>query len=280
MRTHAANVIKNKNRDQIAIDDKEIRGSKKRGEQYLHSVSAWCHENKLVLSEKQVDNKSNEITAIPILLESLDLKGNTVTIDAAGCQKSIVKLIKEKKVDYVLGLKLNQPKLYRAVEGYTQVKRQKEINKLQEICEEGHGRSVRRRYLGYNISSFSEAKEWLEAKSVVAVETITYKNNDSTHKGNVEWRYYLSSHKHNNKQLSNYVRNHWGIKNKLHWILDIHLKEDNDQKKERKSVRSLALLRRIALNIIRSKDPSSKRSLRGRLKRSGWSNDYLLSLLT
>ncbi len=213
------------------------------------------------------------------MLESLDLKGNTVSIDAAGCQKSIVKLIKEKKGDYVLGLKSNHPKLYKAVEAYTQVKRKERTHKLHEIYEEEHGRSVCRRYFGYDVSSLQEVESCVGAKSVVAVETIFSKNNDISHKTSVEWRYYLSSHKHSNKQLPNYVRNHWGIENKLHWVLDVHLKEDDNQKRECKSVRSLAILRRIALNIVRSHDPSSKRSLKIKLKRSGWDNDYLVSLL-
>ena len=115
LRTHAAEIVGAQNpSDQIAIDGKALRGSKTLNSKCLHSVSAWCHENGLIIGEEQVESKSNEITAIPLLLESLNLKNNTVTIDAAGCQKSIVAQIIKQKGDYVLGLKRNHPKLYAA----------------------------------------------------------------------------------------------------------------------------------------------------------------------
>jgi predicted transposase YbfD/YdcC len=279
LRTHATEIINNgKCSNQIAIDGKAIRGSKRKDLQCLHSVSAWCHENGLTLAEKQIDAKSNEITAIPLLLESLDLKGNTVSIDAAGCQKSITKLIKDKKGDYVLGLKGNHPKLHQAVKDHIKQQGENANNLLHDAFDQSHGRLVRRRYFSYDINSLSEIKDWFGVKTAIAVETITSDNNDP--KVSAEWRYYLSSHHSTNKQLPNYVRNHWGIENKLHWILDVHLKEDDDQKSERKSARSFAILKRIALNIVRSKDQTPKRSLRRKLKRSGWDNQYLTNLLT
>ena len=115
----------------------------------LHSVSAWCHENGLIIGEEQVESKSNEITAIPLLLESLNLKNNTVTIDAAGCQKNIVTQIIEQKGDYVLGLKRNNPKLYAAVEKHILSEGESDSNRLYDAFDERHGRSVRRRYFGY-----------------------------------------------------------------------------------------------------------------------------------
>ena len=281
LRTHAAEIVaQHKPSDQIAVDGKALCGSKKLNLQCLYSVSAWCHENGLVLGEEQTDSKSNEITAIPLLLESFDLKGNTVTIDAAGCQKSIVKLIIEKKGDYVLGLKRNHPKLYEAVEEHIKRIGESNENRLFDAFDDSHGRSVRRRYFGYDISKLEEIKDWLEAKTVVAVETISSKNNDPNRNVSAEWRYYLSSHKCTNKSLPDYIRNHWGIENKLHWVLDVHLKEDDDQKSERKSARSFALLKRIALNIVRTKDTTPKRSLRRKLKHSAWDDDYLLSMLS
>jgi predicted transposase YbfD/YdcC len=121
---------------------------------------------------------------------------------------------------------------------------------------------------------------WRDAQSVVAVETISSRNNDPDLQVTAEWRYYLSSHKANNQKIPEYIRNHWGIENKLHWILDVHLKEDNDQKAERKSVRSFALLKRIALNIVRTKDTVPKRSVKRKLRNAAWDNNYLLFLLT
>ncbi len=281
LRTNASNIVnKGKESDQIAIDGKALKGSKRQDLKCLHSVSAWCHENSLILAEKQVDTKSNEIKAIPLLLKSLDLKKRTITIDAAGCQKSITKLIKDKKGDYILGLKKNHPKLYKAVEDHIKIEGENDKNRLFDAFDEGHGKLVRRRCFGYNISSLPETNDWYNAKTVVAVETISSKNNDPNHKVSSEWRYYLSSHASTNKELPKYIRNHWGIENKLHWVLDVNLKEDDDQKFERKSARSFALLKRIALNIVRSKDTNPKKSLRRKLKRSAWDNEYLISLLT
>lgn len=281
LRTHAAEIVaQHKKSDQITVDGKALRGSKKLNLQCLHSVSAWCHENGLVLGEEQTDSKSNEITAIPLLLESLNLKGNTITIDAVGCQKSIAKLIIEKKGNYVLSLKRNQPKLYDAALKHIEKIGESNENRLFDAWDDSHGRSVRRRFFGYDISKLEQAKDWLEAKTVVAVETISSKNNDPNHNVSAEWRYYLSNHKCDNKSLPDYIRNHWSIENKLHWVLDVHLKEDNDQKSERKSARSFALLKRIALNIVRTKDTTPKRSLRRKLKHSAWDDDYLLSMLS
>lgn len=281
MRRHAADtVLENKKSDQIAVDGKAIRGSKRQGSQCFHSVSAWCHENGLVLAEEQVEAKSNEITAIPFLLTSLDLKGSTISIDAAGCQKSIAQLIRDKEGDYVLGLKLNQKKIYRAVENHIKEQGESDENRLYDAFDKSHGRTVRRRYFGYDIRNLPEAEGWCDAQSVVAVETIASKDNDPERRVSAEWRYYLSSHSFENSKIPDYIRHHWGIENKLHWILDVHLKEDDDKKVERKSVRSFAILKRLALNVIRSKDKDSKGSLRIKLKKAGWDNNYLLYLLT
>jgi len=282
LRTHAADIVKNTGKlsRHIALDGKALRGSKQQDLGCLYSVSAWCDDNSLVLSEQIVDAKSNEIKAIPLLLENLSLKGSTVSIDAMGCQKSIAKIISHKKGDYVFGLKGNHPKFYQAVQDHIEKQGEKNAHKLHDSFDKSHGREVRRRYFGYDISALPEASDWVGAKSVVAVESIRSKDNDPDHKVSAQWRYYLSSHSADCPDMPKYIRNHWNIENKLHWILDVHLKEDDDQKSERKSARSFALLKRISLNILRSKEPKSKKSLRGRLKCAGWDNDYLLSLLS
>ena len=281
LRSHAAEIVKSGSvSNQIAIDGKALRGSKRQDLQCLHSVSAWCHENGLVLGEQQTEAKSNEITAIPLLLDLLDLKNKTVSIDAAGCQKPLATLIHEKKGHYVLGLKKNQKKLLHAVEKHIQNIGESNDNRLFDAFDDGHGRNVRRRYFGYDVSKLPEIKDWNGAKTVIAVETISSKNNDPDCKVTAHWRYYLSSHKAENKELPDYIRNHWGIENKLHWVLDVHMKEDDDQKAERKSARSFALLRRIALNIVRTKDLTPKKSLRVKLKSAAWDNEYLLKMLS
>lgn len=281
LRAHAESIVsEGHTKRQIAVDGKALRGSSRQDMRCLHSVTAWCHENGLVLGETVVDEKSNEITAIPFLLKALDLKGNTVSIDAAGCQKSIADLVKEKKGDYVFGLKRNHPKFYKAIEEHIETLGYGEAYRLHDAFDKSHGRCVRRRYFAYSIDNIPETKEWRGAKSVIAVETISSKNNDPNHKVSAQWRYYLTSHISTNQELPNYVRHHWGIENKLHWVLDVQMKEDDDQKSERKSTRCFALLRRIALNIVRTKDKKSKGSLKGKIKKAGWDNEYLLSLLT
>jgi predicted transposase YbfD/YdcC len=281
LRSFAANAISGSKRsDQIAIDGKSLRGSQRQGLQSLKSVSAWCHENGLVLAEQEVDANSNEITAIPFLLEALDLRGNTVTIDAAGCQKSIVQQIRDKKGHYVLGLKGNQKKLLAAVTDHIAQLDYPAKNKLHDSFDERHGRCVRRRYFGFNISKLPEIEGWAGARSVIAVETIHSKHNDPKHKVTATWRYYLSSHKHNDPKLPDYVRNHWGIENKLHWVLDVYMKEDDDLKAERRSARCFALLRRIALNVVRSKNPDPKKSVRLKLLYANWDEEHMIELLS
>jgi predicted transposase YbfD/YdcC len=124
-----------------------------------------------------------------------------------------------------------------------------------------------------------DIEAWAGAQSLIAVETIASKNNDPESKVTAQWRYYLSSYPHTHPKIPEYIRHHWGIENKLHWILDVQFKEDDDQKAERRSARSFALLRRIAFNIVRTRDTAPKRSVRRKLKRSGWDNEYLKTLL-
>ena len=278
---HAASVVKNhgKQSDQIALDGKALKGSKRFDFKCLYSISAWCHENGLILAQTQVEDKSNEIIAIPLLLDLLELKGKTITIDAVGCQKSIASLIKEKKANYVFGLKKNHPNLYKAASDLKVREGEKNENRLHDVFEDGHGRSVRRRYFSYNARTIGGIDDWQGAKSIIAVETISSKSSTPQTPVTSQWRYYLSSHPWNHPKLATYIRHHWGIENKLHWVLDVQFKEDDDQKAERKSALSFALLRRIALNIVRTRDTTPKRSVKRKLKRSGWDNEYLKDLL-
>ena len=181
---HAASVVESRGKsDQIAIDGKALRGSKRLDLKCLHSISAWCQENSLVLAENQLEDKSNEITAIPLLLEALDLKGKTVTIDAAGCQKNIARQIKEKKGNYVFGLKKNHPTLYEAASALKAREGENDQNRLYDAFDEQHGRCVRRRYFGYDAHTLPTIHEWEGAKSLIAVETISSKNNTYAFRG-------------------------------------------------------------------------------------------------
>lgn len=274
-------LVNGKKEDQIAIDGKTLKGSMNEEHRAVHSVSAWSVDNELVLAELATSEKSNEITVIPEVLKLLKLAGTTVSIDAMGCQKNIVEEIIQKKGHYVIGLKENQPKLLKKVKEVMQEKAINAKSCLQDCFEDGHGRTTRRRCFAYDISDLEETKKWFGLRTAMAIETITKRSKKPIQ---AEWRYYITSHKDTEKKLPGYIRNHWGIENKLHWVLDVNLGEDADKKMERNSAKAFAVLKRIALNIVRAKTDGSqtkgkKRSLRGKLKRAGWDNNYLLSLL-
>lgn len=176
-----------------------------------------------------------------------------------------------------MALKKNQPKLHEAIQSYMQSHAINKEHCLKDSFDDSHGRCVRRRYFSCDVTHIQESEKWKGLQSAIAVETISSQDLSPTVKA--EWRYYISSHSPQSSLLPDYVRNHWGIENKVHWILDVHLKEDDDRKAERKSAKAFAVLRRIALNIVRTKDQNPKRSLRRRFKRAWWDNLYLLNLL-
>jgi predicted transposase YbfD/YdcC len=282
LREHASNLVNGEaSNSAVAIDGKALKSSGRHDLSCLHSVSAFCHERGLVLAETVVKDKSNEITAIPLLLEVLNINGHTITIDAGGCQKSIADQIINKKGNYILALKKNHPKLYEKASNYCQLNAIKPENCLKDYFDDSHGRSVRRRYFSCDISHFEEVQEWNSLKSVIAVETISSKQNSK--KGvSSEWRYYISNLPFDTENLPDLIRNHWSIENKLHWILDVNLKEDDDRKSERKSAKAFAVLRRIALNVVRIKGDrgyKNRNSFRSMIKSAGWSDDNLLKLL-
>jgi predicted transposase YbfD/YdcC len=282
LREHASNLINGGvAKEQIAIDGKALRSSGRHNLSSLHMVSAFCHERGLILAETNVSDKSNEITAIPLLLEVLNIKDNTVTIDAAGCQKNIADLIINKKGNYVLALKKNHPKFYEKVSNHCQSNGIKSENCLKDSFDDGHGRTVRRRYFACDISNFEESQEWNSLKSAVAVETISSAKH-SKDGVTSNWRYYISNLLASKENLPDLIRNHWSIENKLHWVLDVNLKEDDDRKSERKSAKAFAVLRRIALNVVRIKGDrgyKNRNSLRSMIRSAGWNNDNLLKLL-
>ena len=278
LRDHASSLLQGEKPSAIAVDGKCLRGSKRHNLKSLQSVSAICHDQGLTLAETQVDHKSHEIEVIPLLLDVLNLKGTTVTIDAAGCQKTVAEMIINKGGHYILSLKKNHPKLYEAVSSHLQQNCINPDHRLKDYFDESHGRLVRRRYFCSDVKEIPLVHDWKGLQSVIAVETISSKNIDRN--TTAEWRYYLSSHQANHPLLSDMIKNHWSIENKLHWVLDVHLKEDDDRKAEKKSAKAFAALRRMALNIVRAKDNQSKKSLRRKLKCAGWDHDYLLTLLS
>lgn len=262
--------------DQIAIDGKTHRGSKRHNRRPLQTVSAWCHESGLVLGEVAVDACSHETKTIPLLLDSLNLKDTTISIDAAGCNSSIASSIIAKGGNYVLALKGNQPKLHAAIKSHMEVEAKESGNLKEDHFDSGHGRLLRRRYFTSDIRSMNLEEKWPGVKTAIAVETISSTKRTPV---TVNWRYYLSSHTKDHPHLAKYVRNHWGIENKLHWILDVQMNEDNDTKAERRSTRAFATLRRIALNIVKTKDQTPKRSTRRKMLVASWKDENLMKLL-
>jgi predicted transposase YbfD/YdcC len=275
---HAKSLLNTEEEQHIAIDGKALRGSQRHNLRCLHSISAMCHESGIILSEAAVNEKSNEITAIPLLLDVLELKGNTVTIDAAGCQQNIVKTIVERQGYYVLGLKKNQRKLHEKISTYMQSHGIQPEYRLEDEFDMGHGRRVRRRYFACNIEHLPGADQWPGLKTAIATETIRQVAN--TGEVRAEWRYYITNHDPNNSKLPQMVRNHWGIENKVHWVLDVHMNEDQDRKAEQNSAKAFRIFKRMTLNIARSKETKPKQSLRRKLKCAGWSEDALLHLLS
>jgi predicted transposase YbfD/YdcC len=259
----------------IAIDGKALRGTRETGKKTLvHMVSAWAEGNGLVLAQRKVDEKSNEITAIPKLLNALELSGTVVTIDAMGCQRSVAAKIVEKKADYVLAVKDNQGLLAE------QVRDSFLLLKSDAAAEEidcGHGRVEQRKCsVIADLSLIEKASEWASLQGLVRIESERY--HKATGKIEREIRYYITSLRADATRLNSVVRQHWGIENKLHWVLDVGFGEDLDRKRAGHSAQNFSVLNRIALNLLKQ-DKSSKRGVKGKRLKAAWNHPYLLKLL-
>ena len=268
----------------VAIDGKTLRHSyaKSNDKSAIVMVSAWAQQNGLVLGQRKVDNKSNEITAIPQLLKVLYLKGAIVTIDAMGCQKEIVSQIVEKEADYVIALKKNQVGLYQRVDELF-----KEALLSQGVGyeyseyipeESGHGRTEIRRYqVLNNIQDLVDSRcEWKHLNSVACVQYYRTVKNGKT---KLETRYFITSLSHEAQELSQSIRGHGSIENQLHWVLDVEFNEDSSRIRKDNAPENLAIIRHIALNLLKQ-DKTEKGSIRSKRNRAGWDNNYLLEILT
>lgn len=267
----------------VAIDGKTLRRTFDRGKGLaaLHLVSAWATRNGLTLGQVAVDAKSNEITAIPKLLDILDLEDCVVTIDAAGCQKEIAEKIIAKDGDYVLALKGNQPTMHEQVADYflqqLEADRPEPGVRHHRQVERGHGRTeTRDTYVAPVPKGLQGAAVWMGLCSIVMVirETVDHATQEVT--GDV--RYFLSSLKPTAKRLAGIIRSHWGIENSLHWVLDIAFNEDRLRTKDRNAIDNLALLNRLAVSLLRQ-DQTVKAGVKCKRKKAGWDEDYLLQLL-
>ena len=266
----------------VAIDGKTLRGSFDSASQTsaLHMVSAWSSENDLVLGQIRTAAKSNEITAIPQLIAMLDLEDTIVTIDAMGCQKDIAKDILNAGADYVLALKGNQGNTLEIANSIFDWEEQNDFRGVfctqYETMDKDHGRIETRKAYSIDVTGMEEFKEWQALESITKVVS----TREIIGRGTTEeTRYYLSSLPADAEKIGAAVRSHWGIENSLHWILDVNFREDHARNRKDHSAENMAILRHMAVNLIK-KERSSKTSFRGKRLKASWSNDYLIGLLS
>ena len=266
----------------VGIDGKTLRHSHDQecAKAAIHMVSAWASANRLVLGQRKVDDKSNEITAIPALLSVLEITGCIVTIDAMGCQKEIASAIIGRGADYVLALKGNQGRLFEDVKWLFQ---QAQASKFEDVdhskaqsIDKGHGRiEIRRCWTLSDLDYLTQTTLWSGLQTVVMVQSERHCNGQVT----TENRFFISSLPSQATLIMNAVRTHWSIENSLHWVLDVSFHEDACRIRRANSPQNMALLRHLALNLL-SKDSSSKRGIAARRKKAAWEQSYLIKLLT
>lgn len=270
--------------DVISIDGKQLRGSydSVSNTDAIWLVSAWSDAHNLVLAQHKVSAKSNEITAIPQLLEVLDIEGALVTIDAMGTQKKIASAIINKDADYLLALKGNQGGFHQEVtESFERFEaKKKSIYHRMEDC--GHGRVETRDCWVAKASDWlltDRISEWKELQSIVCIEShIYYKNGKKAGEHQRETRYYISSLIPDAERINLGIRQHWGVETKLHGVLDIAFREDQSRIRKGNAAENLSILRRIALNKLKA-ESSLKRGIKVKRKRAGWDEDYLIKVL-
>jgi len=265
----------------VAIDGKTLRGSGDDECGPIHMVSAWASRNRLVLGQRKVADKSNEIAAIPELLRVLDLNGCIVTLDAMGCQTAIAEQLQAQGGDYILSLKGNQGSLHEDVaQLFEWGQRQQFRNMPHEFYQtsnSGHGREeVRRHWLLEGVEHLEGAQRWAGLKRVGVVESERRQSGKAT---SVERRYYLLSLEGDVERFATAVRDHWGIENGLHWVLDVGFREDDSRVRQGNAPENLAVVRHIAQNLL-SQEKSAKGGVHAKRMKAGWDNDYLRRVLT
>lgn len=261
----------------IAIDGKTVRGAKSDGvKSPVHIVSAWASENNIVTGQVKVNDKSNEITAIPELLDLLFVEGNVITIDAMGTQTAIAEKIIDKGADYILAVKENQKSLSEEIIDEFRFGKTIEVYENIDI---GHGRIETRKCSVISDFQFinNENEKWKNLKAIIKLESIREFKNSSKESENAT-RYYITSLQESPKVLLANIRAHWGVENKLHWILDVQFKEDQSRKRNENAAQNYSTVLKIALNILKN-DKTVKQGIQGKRLKAGWDNDYLLRVL-
>jgi predicted transposase YbfD/YdcC len=264
----------------LHIDGKAVRRARKKEglNGCLHLVSVWAHQSGLTLGQKAVAEGSNEIPAIPALLRTLELEGALVTIDAAGCQKEIAQTVRDQGGHYVLAVKGNQPTLYQDIQTcFAEAAMDDFAGVRYDVLatqEDSHGRLEERVCtVLYELAGLSSKEAWQDLKTVAMV----YRRRQEGGKVSEQWSYYISSRKMTAKQMAAAVREHWGIENGLHWVLDVVFGEDQSRVRTGHAAENLAWVRKVALSLLRQ--DQSQGSLKGKRKRAGWDETFLLHLL-
>ena len=265
----------------VAIDGKTLRRShdKDANKKSIHMVSAWASHNRMVLGQMKTEEKSNEITAIPALLDLLDIHGCIVTIDAMGCQKDIAGQIVDQGGEYVLSLKGNQGRLHEEIKFFFEDSLEDEFKgvdyRFHETVDGDHGRVETRRYWSVSdLDWLTEKGKWKALSTVVMVERVR----DINDRISSEFSFYISSMENDPEKLARAIRNHWGIENSLHWVLDIAFREDESRIRKKNAPENMAVLRHMALNLLK-KENSKRRSIKTKRLKAGWDNQYLLEVL-
>lgn len=257
----------------IAIDGKTLRGSGSatNGKKAIHMVSAFASANQVVLGQLACEEKSNEITAIPALLELIIVKGCIVTIDAMGCQTEIATKIIEQKADYILAVKDNQKKLHKEIQDLFSLHRSEQF----ETIEKDHGRiETRNCSILKNLKKMKTAEKWDQLKMIIRIES----KREINGKVSEETRYYISSLQTTAQAMNAHVRSHWCVENKLHWSLDVGFNEDANRTRTDNSAENLSIVRRVALNLLKT-DKTMKVGIAAKRKAAGWNTKYLETLL-
>jgi predicted transposase YbfD/YdcC len=265
----------------VAIDGKTSRRShdRKRGQKALHLVSAFATTRQLVLGQEATEEKSNEITAIPALIERIDLEGALVSIDAMGCNPAIAQSILDAKADYLLAVKDNQPTLHAEIKSYFDTAPSDKVERSQTV-EKGHGRlEIRTHTVSHEIDwttperSYPGAFRFPELTTVAMVESRIERGD----KVETERRSYISSRILSAEAFAEAVRSHWAIENNLHWTLDMTFNEDQSRLRVGNGAKNMAIARHFALNLVRQ--AADTRSIKRRRKRASWDPEYLFQIL-
>jgi predicted transposase YbfD/YdcC len=262
----------------VSIDGKTICGAKNQGKSLFHMVSAFCHANGVSLAQVRTGEKSNEITTIPELIKALDLEGCIVSIDAMGCQHAIVEDIIGAKADYILAVKNNQKELYQSIEDTFRFQSMQDRISKHEL-DFGHGRIENRTcYISTNLENIDPDK-WKNITTLVKI--VSERDNKTAQKQEEPTiRYYISSLEQEEAAFNAQIREHWGIENKLHWLLDVSMGEDASRKRSKNSPQNFSVVFKTALSMLKKyKLPKGKPSIKTKRKIGGWSDEHLIAML-